>query len=87
MFRALVGIVSAQGLDLLSHEGADSRRLMRRSLDGTRVGFWAFVPEPDANHVQNIFAVGRRHDALRLLDDTAKQVGRILPSDVFRESP
>lgn len=45
------------------------------------VGFRAVLGDTDARCVNALFLSGHRREALWLLDRSAKEVGRILPSD------
>lgn len=84
MLRAFVGVASGQGLAVLQPERDDTLFLVRRShLDGVwRVGFWAVLGDPDARCVQALFLDRLRREAMMLLDHSAKDMGRILASDV-----
>lgn len=46
-----------------------------------RVGFWAVLDETEARCVQALFDGGLHREAMLFLDRTAKEMGRILPSD------
>ena len=83
MPKAYVGIASIHGLAVLQPEPDDTLSFVRRSgLDaGERVGFWAVLGDLDARCVQALVVSGHAREALWLLDRTAKDIGRILPSD------
>lgn len=83
MLKAYVGVACTEGLAVLQLERDDTLSFARRSgLDGTgRVGFWAVLGDTDARCVNALFLSGHRREALWLLDRSAKDVGRILPSD------
>lgn len=89
MLKAYVGVASRQGLAVLEPERDDTLSFVRRAgLDGgQRVGFWAVLGDTDARCVQALFVSGHRREALWLLDRSAKEVGRILPSDPGRSCP
>lgn len=82
MPKAYVGIASSQGLTVLQPERDDTLSFVRRSgLDGgERVGFWAVLGDIDARCVQALVVSGHRQEALWLLDRSAREAGRILPS-------
>lgn len=83
MLKAYVGVASGQGLAVLPPERDDTLSLVRQAgLDHTgQVGFWAVLGETDARCVNALFLSGHRREALWLLDRSAKEAGRILPSD------
>ncbi len=83
MLRAYVGVASNNGLAILQPEREDTLSFVRRSgLDGReRVGFWAVLGDTDARCVNALFLSGHRREALWLLDRSAREVGRILPTD------
>jgi hypothetical protein len=86
MLKAYVGVASSQGLAVLQPERDDTLSLVRHAgLDQTgQVGFWAVLGETDARCVNALFISGYRREALWLLDRSAKEAGRILPSDTKR---
>lgn len=86
MLRAYVGIASPHGLAVLHPERDDTLSAVERyvELNRLRVGFWAVLGEDDACSVRALFQRGHRREALALLDRSAKEIGRILPSETVR---
>lgn len=89
MLQAYVGVVSRQGISLLSPEHEGTRLSVRRAVRSStgRIGFWAVLAESDARSVQALFQSGYRHEALVMLNRCARDIGRILPSDPVRSDP
>ncbi len=83
MLKAYVGVASPQGLAVLQPERDDTLSAVERhvELNRRRVGFWAVLGDEDARSVQVLFECGYRREALVLLDRSAKDIGRILPSE------
>jgi hypothetical protein len=83
MLKAYVGIASPHGLAVLQPERDDTRSAVERyvELNRRRVGFWAVLGDDEARAVWVLFHRGYRREALALLDRSAKDVGRILPSE------
>ena len=83
MLKAYVGVLSKEGLAILQPERDESLSLVRRCLrsDFGRVGFWAVLDDTEARCVQALFVGGLRHEAMMFLDRSAREMGRILPSD------
>ena len=88
MLKAYVGVASRQGLAVLQPERDESLSLVRSSVRGNsyRVGFWAVLDDSDAPSVQTLFRHGYRQEALLLLNCAARDIGRILPSELLRGS-
>ena len=86
MLKAYVGIASPQGLAVLQPERDDTRSAVERyvELNRRRVGFWAVLGDDEARSVRMLFQRGYRREALALLDRSAKDIGRILPSEAVR---
>ena len=86
MLRGYVGIASPHGLAVLHPERDDTRSAVERyvELNRLRVGFWAVLGDDDACSVRALFQCGHRREALALLDRSAKEIGRILPSETVR---
>jgi hypothetical protein len=55
------------------------KRCIRQSL--RRCGFWAILTDSEAQSVHALLMTGQGKDAMLLLDRSAKEIGRILPSD------
>jgi hypothetical protein len=83
MLKAYVGVCSRDGLAALQPERDESISFVARSVEAgpDRVGFWAVLDDTEARCVQALFVGGRRREAMMLLDRSAREVGRILPSD------
>ncbi len=86
MPKAYVGIASPHGLAVLQPERDDTLSAVERyvELNRLRVGFWAVLGDDDACTVRVLFHRGYRREALALLDRSAKDIGRILPSEAVR---
>lgn len=86
MLKAYVGVLSPQGLAALHPERDESLSLVRRCVrnDVGRVGFWAVLDDTEARCVQALVIGGLRHEAMMFLDRSAREMGRILPSDPLR---
>ena len=86
MLKAYVGVASEQGLAVLQPEREETLSLVRRCVrsNSDRVGFWVVLDDTEARCVQALFIVGLRHEAMMFLDRSAKEMGRILPSDPVR---
>ena len=81
MLNAYVGIVSHRGLNVLHLEGLEAvRRVHRSTTAGNCIGFWAVIPETDAQVVRYLLGEGEQDSALRYLDQSAREIGRLLPS-------
>lgn len=83
MLKAYVGIATDEGLCSLHPERDDTMKFVRRAVrsERPRVGFWAVLDETQARCVQALFDGGLHREAMLFLDRTAKDMGRILPSD------
>lgn len=83
MLKAYVGVISKDGLAVLQPERDETLSLVRRSLRSgfERVGFWAVLEETEARCVRDLFVGGRPQEAMLFLDRSAREMGRILPSD------
>jgi hypothetical protein len=80
MFNAYVGLVSRGGLNALHVERTDTVRRVRRSATaGNGVGFWAVIPEAEAQVVQFLLGEGEPDSALRYLNQSAREIGRLIP--------
>ena len=86
MLKAFVGIASDQGLAVLHLERAETISLVEQSVRAgpNRVGFWAVIDDAEARCVQALFVGGLRREAMLVLDRTAREIGRILPSPRHR---
>jgi hypothetical protein len=86
MPKAYVGVASKQGLAAFQPERDDTLSFVARcgSARADRVGFWAVLGDSDARRVRALLRGGHRREALRLLDRSARELGRILPSDAGR---
>ncbi len=84
MLKAYVGVASEQGLAVLQPERDETLSLVRRCVrnNSDRVGFWVVLDEAEARCVQALFVGGLRREAMLLLDRSAIELGRILPSDL-----
>jgi len=81
MFNAYVGIVSREGLNVLHLERADTVRHVGRSAGARNgLGFWAVIPEAEAQIVRFLLGEGEQDSALRYLDQSAREIGRLLPN-------
>lgn len=82
MLKAFVGIASDQGLAVLHPERDETISLVERSVrtGPNRVGFWAVLDDTEARCVQALFVGGLRREAMLLLDRTAREMGRIIPT-------
>ena len=85
MFKSYVGVLSEQGLTVLTPERDGSLSLIRRTLRSElgEVGFWAVLEETEARCVQALFVGGRPREAMLFLDRSAREMGRILPGIHF----
>jgi hypothetical protein len=83
MLKAYVGVLSQQGLAVLQPERDETLSFVRRCVRSnlSRVGFWAVLDETEARCVQALFVGGLRREAMMFLDRSAREMGRILPSD------
>ena len=83
MLKAYVGVASRDGLAILQPESDDTLSHVRRCVrDGRRrFGFWVVIGDTEARCVRALLVAGHRPEALWLLDRSAKDMGRILPSD------
>ncbi|MBN9519877.1 hypothetical protein J0H58_15350 [bacterium] len=86
MPKAYVGVASKQGLAAFQPERDDTLSFVSRcSLAcADRVGFWAVLGDSDARRVRALLYGGHQREALRLLDRSARELGRILPGDERR---
>ena len=86
MPKAYVGVASKQGLAAFQPERDDTLSYVSRcgSAHADRVGFWAVLGDSDARRVLALLRAGHRREAMRLLDRSARELGRILPSDAGR---
>ena len=86
MLKAYVGVMSQQGLAVLQPERDETLSLVRRSMqdDFSQVGFWAVLDDTEARCVEALFIGGLRREAMMFLDRSAREIGRILPSDRIR---
>ena len=80
--KAFVGIASNEGLAVLHPERDETISFVERSVwaGPDRVGFWAVIDDAEARCVQALFVGGLRREAMLVLDRTAREIGRILPS-------
>lgn len=83
MLKAYVGVMSQQGLAVLHPERDETLSFVSRSVrdDSSRVGFWAVLDDTEARCVQALFVGGLRREAMMVLDRSAREMGRILPTD------
>jgi len=81
MLQAFVGIASKAGLAQLSPEHDATLLFARRAVRAERVAFWVVLTDQDARRIQALFESGYSREALVLLDQVAKDIGRVLPSD------
>jgi len=83
MLKAYVGVMSQQGLAVLQPERDETLSLVRRTTqdDFGRVGFWAVLDDTEARCVQALFVGGLRREAMLFLGRSAREMGRLLPSD------
>ena len=81
MLNAYVGIVSVHGLRTIHVEHVGSMKRVRTLTAGSKncVGFWAVIPESEAQVVRFLLAEGEQDYALRYLSQSARDIGRILP--------
>jgi hypothetical protein len=86
MPKAYVGVASKQGLAAFHPERDDTLSFVRRFgvTHAGSVGFWAVLGDSDARRVRALLRWGHRREALRLLDRSAREVGRIMPTDLCR---
>ena len=83
MLQSYVGIASSHGLNALFVENAETLRLVGRAAPPAgqpRVGFWAVMLDQDARRVAALLREGERREALRLLDRTVQDIGRLFPT-------
>jgi hypothetical protein len=83
MLKAFVGVASEQGLAVLHPEGDETISYVERSVRAgrNRVGFWAVIDDTEARCVNALILGGRGREALRFLNQSAKEIGRILPTE------
>jgi hypothetical protein len=81
MLNAYVGIVSVHGLRTIhvEHVGSMKRARTLAAASKSWVGFWAVIPESEAQVVLFLLAEGEQDSALRYLSQSAHDIGRILP--------
>jgi hypothetical protein len=81
MLNAYVGIVTTHGLKAIHVERMETIRRVRQSAAITSrfVGFWAVLPESEAQVIQFLLGEGEQDSALHYLSQTAREIGRILP--------
>ena len=81
MLNAYVGIVSVHGLKAIHVERVETMQHVRRLAAGTGrcVGFWAVIPESEAQVVCFLLGEGEEDSALHYLNQSARDMGRILP--------
>lgn len=83
MLNGYVGIVSRRGLCQLQVEREDTlRRARQAQLLGTkaiRVGFWAVLADDNARYIASLLDQGERKEALRVLNQAAREAGHLLP--------
>jgi hypothetical protein len=81
MLQAYVGLASVQGLRTFQMERPDSLDFVRRSAirfgNKPCVGFWAVVSDADAHVVQSLLQDGDLKNAMRHLDLSALDLGRL----------
>jgi len=84
MLKAYVGVASKHGLSAFHPERDDTLSLVRRCVVQSirRIGFWAVISDSEARSIHALFLNGHRKEAMMLLDRCARDIGRILPSDV-----
>ena len=81
MLNAYVGIVSRDGLNVFHVERTDTVRRVRHSAGaGMGMGFWAVIPEAEAQVVRFLLGEGEQDSALQYLDRSAREIGRLLPN-------
>ena len=83
MLNGYVGIVSRKGLCQFQIERQDTLRLAHQaaitSSKQARVGFWAILPIPSALAIFALIEQGESKEALRLLNQTAREGGHLIP--------
>jgi hypothetical protein len=81
MLNAYVGIASIHGLKTIHEEHVGSLKSVRTlaTASPSWVGFWAVIPESEAQVVQFLLGEGEQDSALRYLSQSARDIGRILP--------
>ena len=83
MLNGYVGIVSQQGLCQIQVEGREAMLHVHRaatlSQDSPRVGFWAILPTETACYIAGLVDRGEGKEALRVLNQTAREGGHLLP--------
>lgn len=84
MLNGYVGIVSRRGLCQIEIERHDTLRRAHAAVSGTihpRVGFWAILPERSAHAIFALVEQGETKEALRVLNQAAREGGHLLPFD------
>ena len=83
MLQAYVGVASSHGLAVIQPVRDDTLSLVRRCVQAgsQQVAFWVVLGDSEARIVRTLFLGGLRREALAFLDRSAKDIGRILPSD------
>ena len=83
MLKAYVGVMSQLGLAVLQPERDETLARVRKSVRNERgeVGFWAVLDDAEAECVQLLCGDGLCREAMLFLDRSAREMGRLLPSD------
>lgn len=86
MLKAFVGVASEQGLAVLHPERDETISYVEQSVrvGRNRVGFWAVIDDTEARCVNALLLGGCNREALRFLNQSAKEMGCILPDDGMR---
>ena len=81
MLNAYVGIVSVHGLKAIHVEHVETMRHVRCLTAATDkcVGFWAVIPDSEVQVVRFLLGEGEQDSALHYLNQSARDIGRILP--------
>jgi hypothetical protein len=81
MLNAYVGIASTHGLNVIHVERMETIRRVRQATAATDncIGFWAVMPESEAQVVRFLLGAGEQDSALNYLSQFAREIGRILP--------
>jgi hypothetical protein len=83
MLNGYVGIVSRRGLCQIQLERQDTLRRARESVvpghKQPRVAFWAVIPVHLACHISALVEQGEGKEALRVLNQVARDAGHLLP--------
>ena len=83
MLNGYIGIVSRRGLCQIQVERQEVLQQIYRSATlgkhSPRIGFWATLPEEAARHISTLVLHGECHEALRILNQSARESGHLLP--------